>query len=157
MKIFADSPATTSPSTNPGPLGMPISGSGAATPTLSLALLLAACEPFGAIEWVLSNARRTGVELGHLEFSPGHSATSLASLRMTVSADTVDRLSLFRLRLENGVDIAEVHAFAATHVAACDASGSNSIPSSVAAQLSRTMDTKSRTKGRVASAAGTVA
>jgi hypothetical protein len=70
-----------------------------ALPTLQLALRLADADVFGAIEWVLANARRTGLTLQQLGFD----ARTQANL--TVSAPDADLLQLFVRRLDNGMDV----------------------------------------------------
>ncbi|KWR90525.1 hypothetical protein [Cupriavidus sp. IDO] len=70
-----------------------------ALPTLQLALRLDDADVFGAMEWVLANARRTGLTLQQLGFNAGTQAN------LTVSAPDTDLLQLFVRRLDNGMDV----------------------------------------------------
>lgn len=137
-------------------------------PALHLSLRLDAADLFGTLEWVLATARRTGLALTHLHLPEEQAGTAPRWLRLSATADEADRLDLFVRRVENGVDVLEVvtldgpgsgHANgqAAGYASLAPASGSNSMPSSAAAQVSRTIDTKSRTYGRSSIADGTVA
>lgn len=143
---------------------------------LHLAVRLDATDLFGVIEWALANARRTGVSLQHLQV-PAPQAAGSAWMWLSVGAAGPDLLNLFRHRLESGFDVLQVEQLAeagqpaepgghdgARHAAApgallqpFSASGSNTMPSSAAAQVSRTMETKSRANGRSASAVGSTA
>ncbi|QYY28687.1 MULTISPECIES: hypothetical protein [Cupriavidus] len=72
-----------------------------ATPTLQLDLRLAATDLFGAMEWVLANARRTGLALQQLRFD----ATARHRVSATLTAADTDLLHLFVRRLGNGADV----------------------------------------------------
>ncbi|MDR3380231.1 hypothetical protein [Cupriavidus basilensis] len=78
--------------------------------TLNLALRLDRTDLFGAVEWTLANARRTGLHLIDLCFGQ---AAAPYQLTLSVGADDADRLDLFVRRLENGVDVLEVFEIAA--------------------------------------------
>ncbi|EHP44509.1 hypothetical protein OR16_02430 [Cupriavidus basilensis OR16] len=78
--------------------------------TLHLALRLDRTDLFGAVEWTLANARRTGLHLIDLCFGP---AAAPYQLTLSVGAEDADRLDLFVRRLENGVDVLEVFEIAA--------------------------------------------
>lgn len=69
--------------------------------SLQLSLRLDPADVFGALEWVLANARRTGVALHDL--SVATAARPLA--RLTVTAAEPDLLHLFARRLGNGIDV----------------------------------------------------
>jgi len=69
-------------------------------PTLQLALRLDRADVFGSLEWVLANARRTGLSLLQLNVvEPGHAV----SLRC--SAPASDLLHLFARRVGYGVEV----------------------------------------------------
>lgn len=69
--------------------------------SLQLSLRLDPADVFGALEWVLANARRTGVALRDLSLATA--AQPLA--RLTVTAGEPDLLHLFARRLGNGIDV----------------------------------------------------
>jgi len=69
-------------------------------PTLQLSLRLDRADVFGSLEWVLANARRTGLSLLQLNVAePGHAV----SLRC--SAPTSDLLHLFVRRFGYGIEV----------------------------------------------------
>ncbi|WP_354684364.1 AsnC family transcriptional regulator [Cupriavidus necator] len=72
-----------------------------ALPTLRLSLRLDTADLFGAMEWVLANARRTGLAPAQLGFD----ASRQAVLHATMTADDVNLLWLFLRRLDNGCDV----------------------------------------------------
>lgn len=70
-------------------------------PRLRLSLRLAPADTFGTLEWILANARRTGVRLESLHWqSPAQGVADLSVL-----ADNDGPLHLLLRRLENGVDL----------------------------------------------------
>ncbi|WP_373377006.1 AsnC family transcriptional regulator [Cupriavidus nantongensis] len=69
--------------------------------TLRLSLRLAPADLFGAMEWVLANARRTGLSLQQLSFD----AAAQAVMHATLTADDAGLLWLFLRRLDNGYDV----------------------------------------------------
>jgi len=71
------------------------------SPTLQIALRLAGTDLFGAMEWVLASARRTGLTLRQLNFDTAANQRVLA----TMSAGDSDLLHLFVRRLGNGIDV----------------------------------------------------
>jgi hypothetical protein len=148
----------------------------AVQPCLRVALRLDHADLFGTLEWVLATARRTGLTLDHLHLPDGQPGGTPRWLHLAATASEADRLDLFMRRVENGVDVLEVvtldggksgqPGLAAGLSAALSvdyaapgsaATGSNSMPSSAAAQVSRTIETKSRTYGLPSMADGTVA
>ncbi|SPS00309.1 AsnC family transcriptional regulator [Cupriavidus taiwanensis] len=70
-------------------------------PTLRLSLRLAPADLFGAMEWVLANARRTGLAPRQLSFD----AAAQAVMHATLTADDAGPLWLFLRRLDNGFDV----------------------------------------------------
>ncbi|WP_318035537.1 AsnC family transcriptional regulator [Cupriavidus laharis] len=62
---------------------------------------LAADDPLGAMEWVLANARRTGLALQQLRFD----AEARHLVNATLTAAETDLLHLFVRRLGNGMDV----------------------------------------------------
>jgi hypothetical protein len=147
---------------------------------LHLAVKLDATDLYGVIEWTLANARRTGVSLQHLHV-PGPALPQpptsgqrrdSAWLWLSVGATEPGLLTLFRHRLEGGFDVLHVEQLAeAGQPVTLDTVvqpfvqpfagsaqfatvGSSAMPSSAAAQGSRTMETKSRANGRSANAVG---
>ncbi|NUO86940.1 MAG: AsnC family transcriptional regulator [Cupriavidus sp.] len=70
-------------------------------PTLRLSLRLASADLFGALEWVLANARRTGLAPQQLSFD----AAPQAVMHATLTADDAGLLWLFLRRLDNGLDV----------------------------------------------------
>jgi hypothetical protein len=140
-------------------------------PCLRLALRLDPADLFGTLEWVLATARRTGLTLAHLHLPDSQSGGTPRWLRLAATASEADRLDLFMRRVENGVDVLEVVTLDGTdpeeakqadgvvpdYAALASATGSSSMPSSAAAQVSRTIETKSRTYGLPSMADGTVA
>lgn len=142
---------------------MPASFPASSLPALHLSLRLDPADLFGTLEWVLATARRTGLALSQLHLPDSEPGTP-RWVRLSATAQECDRLDLFLRRVENGVDVLEVvtldDALAAErpdYAAPASASGSNSMPSSAAAQVSRTIETKSRTYGLSSMADGTVA
>ncbi|WP_019451751.1 hypothetical protein [Cupriavidus sp. BIS7] len=69
-------------------------------PTVQLALRLDRADVFGSLEWVLANARRTGLALCQLNISEPAHAVSLCC-----SAPTSDLLHLFVRRVGYGVEV----------------------------------------------------
>ncbi|GJG96996.1 AsnC family transcriptional regulator [Cupriavidus pauculus] len=69
--------------------------------SLQLSLRLDDTDVFGSLEWVLANARRTGLSLEQLTFD----ASRANAVRMRCEADTVDLLELFVRRVAHGVDL----------------------------------------------------
>ena len=103
---------------------------------------------------MLATARRTGLTLAHLHLPDGQSGGTPRWLRLAATASEADRLDVFMRRVENGVDVLEVVTLEGTdpepaaapnsdYIALASATGSNSMPSSCAAQVSRTIVTKS--------------
>lgn len=70
-------------------------------PTLRLDFRLNEDELLGAMEWVLANARRTGLSLQQLRFD----AAARHLVNATLTAPDVDLLHLFVRRLGNGMDV----------------------------------------------------
>ncbi|UDM53043.1 AsnC family transcriptional regulator [Cupriavidus sp. MP-37] len=70
-------------------------------PTLRLSLRLAPADLFGAMEWVLANARRTGLAPQQMRFD----AAPQALMHVTLTADDAGLLWLFLRRLDNGFDV----------------------------------------------------
>ncbi|KUE90130.1 AsnC family transcriptional regulator [Cupriavidus necator] len=70
-------------------------------PTLHLSLRLETADLFGAMEWVLANARRTGLAPAQLSFD----AARQAVLHATLTAQDAGQLWLFLRRLDNGFDV----------------------------------------------------
>ncbi|AEI80538.1 hypothetical protein CNE_2c15800 [Cupriavidus necator N-1] len=70
-------------------------------PTLRLSLRLDTADLFGAMEWVLANARRTGLAPAQLSFD----AATQAVLHATLTAEDSGLLWLFLRRLDNGFDV----------------------------------------------------
>ncbi|CAM2971583.1 hypothetical protein [Cupriavidus taiwanensis] len=70
-------------------------------PTLRLSLRLAPADLFGAMEWVLANARRTGLAPQQVTFD----AAPQAVMHATLTADDASLLWLFLRRLDNGIDV----------------------------------------------------
>ncbi|SOY65161.1 AsnC family transcriptional regulator [Cupriavidus taiwanensis] len=70
-------------------------------PTVRLSLRLAPADLFGAMEWVLANARRTGLAPQQLSFD----AAPQAVLHATLTAGDAGLLWLFLRRLDNGFDV----------------------------------------------------
>ncbi len=69
--------------------------------SLQLSLRLDPADTFGAMEWVLANARRTGLALREC-----HVVSAVQSLaRLTVTSNEADLLHLFVRRLGNGIDV----------------------------------------------------
>ncbi len=69
-------------------------------PTVQLALRLDRADVFGSLEWVLANARRTGLSLRQLNIAePGHAVS------LCCSAPTSDLLHLFVRRVGYGVEV----------------------------------------------------
>jgi hypothetical protein len=143
---------------------------------LHLAVKLDATDLYGVIEWTLANARRTGVSLQYLHVPVPPLPQSPASgqrrdsawLWLSVGAAEPGRLTLFRHRLEGGFDVLHVEQLAeAGQPVTLDAvlqpfagaapfatSGGGAMPSSAAAQVPRTIESKSRANGRSANAMG---
>ncbi|CAG2146905.1 hypothetical protein LMG31506_03501 [Cupriavidus yeoncheonensis] len=72
-----------------------------ADPTLRLDFRLTDDDLLGAMEWVLANARRTGLALQQLRFD----ASARHLVNATLTAADADRLHLFVRRLGNGMDV----------------------------------------------------
>lgn len=72
-------------------------------PALQLDLRLDGTDTFGALEWVLASARRTGLSLQQIHMQ-GRTA------RLVTEAPDADLLELFLRRVEQGVDMAVVDA-----------------------------------------------
>jgi len=75
-------------------------------PSLQLALQLDRADVFGSLEWVLANARRTGLSLQAMEFA----ASRANAVRMVCEAPMVELLELFVRRVAHGVDLEIVDA-----------------------------------------------
>lgn len=78
-------------------------------PTLELSLQLDRTnlsDTFGSLEWVLANARRTGLSLQQMTFDAGRSHAA----RLVCQAETVELLELFVRRVAHGVDMEIVDA-----------------------------------------------
>jgi hypothetical protein len=69
-------------------------------PTLQLALRLDRADVFGSLEWVLANARRTGLALLQLNVAESGHAVGLCC-----SAPTSDLLHLFVRRVGYGIEV----------------------------------------------------
>jgi hypothetical protein len=82
-----------------GPPAMPL-------PTLDLALELDPADVFGSLEWVLANARRTGLTLQALRFD----ANAAQGVRFSASAPVPELLHVFVRRIGHGVDVRIVDA-----------------------------------------------
>jgi hypothetical protein len=70
-------------------------------PTLRLSLRLATTDLFGAMEWVLANARRTGLAPARFSFDAGQQPL----LHATLTAVDAGLLWVFLRRLDNGFDV----------------------------------------------------
>lgn len=70
-------------------------------PTLQLALQLDRADVFGSLEWVLANARRTGLSLQQMTFDANRSN----AVRLHCEAPMVELLQLFVRRVAHGVDL----------------------------------------------------
>ena len=70
-------------------------------PTLRLDFRLNDDDLLGAMEWVLANARRTGLSLQQLRFD----ASARHLVNATLTAADADLLHLFVRRLGNGMDV----------------------------------------------------
>ncbi len=70
-------------------------------PALQLALQLDQADVFGSLEWVLANARRTGLSLQQLSFD----ANRANAIRLHCEAPMVELLQLFVRRVAHGVDL----------------------------------------------------
>lgn len=77
-------------------------------PSLHLDIELDAGDLWGAIEWTLATARRTGLMLKQLDLAAA-SRLGESHLRLEVTASEATLLPLFVKRLENGVDVRAVH------------------------------------------------
>ncbi|MBY4897902.1 hypothetical protein [Cupriavidus sp. AU9028] len=77
----------------------------AAAGILRASVWIDASEVFGAMEWILANARRTGLVLQSLRLDEGDARASMRQLELKAGAGTAERLDLFLHRLRNGVDI----------------------------------------------------
>lgn len=75
-------------------------------PTLQLALQLDRADVFGSLEWVLANARRTGLSLQQMSFD----ANQANAVRLYCEAPMVELLQLFVRRVAHGVDLEIVDA-----------------------------------------------
>lgn len=75
-------------------------------PTLHLALELDPAEVFGGLEWVLANARRTGLTLENLTFD----ADARHAVRLSATAPMPELLHVFVRRIGHGVDVRIVDA-----------------------------------------------
>ncbi len=75
-------------------------------PTLQLALQLDRADVFGSLEWVLANARRTGLSLQQMNFD----ASPSNAVRLQCQAPMVELLQLFVRRVAHGVDLEIVDA-----------------------------------------------
>lgn len=76
-------------------------------PTLQLVLQLAPTDRFGSLEWVLANARRTGLSLRHLHVDTERGA---GVVRLGCEAPMIELLELFVRRVAQGVDVALIDA-----------------------------------------------
>lgn len=70
-------------------------------PTLQLALHLDRADVFGSLEWVLANARRTGLSLQQMNFD----AQRANAVRLLCDAPMPELLQLFVRRVAHGVDV----------------------------------------------------
>lgn len=73
-------------------------------PALDLALRLDRSDlsdTFGSLEWVLANARRTGLSLQQMTFDAARANT----VKLVCHAETVELLELFVRRVAHGVDL----------------------------------------------------
>jgi len=75
-------------------------------PSLQLALQLDRADVFGSLEWVLANARRTGLTLLQLRFD----AERANAVHLRCEAALADLLQLFVRRVAHGVDVTIVDA-----------------------------------------------
>ncbi|RZT39061.1 AsnC family transcriptional regulator [Cupriavidus agavae] len=75
-------------------------------PSLQLALQLDRADVFGSLEWVLANARRTGLSLQTMQFD----ASRANAVRLVCEAPMVELLQLFVRRVAHGVDLEIVDA-----------------------------------------------
>lgn len=75
-------------------------------PSLQLALQLDRADVFGSLEWVLANARRTGLSMQQLSFD----ASRANAVRLLCEAPMVELLQLFVRRVAHGVDVEIVDA-----------------------------------------------
>ncbi|MBY4733005.1 hypothetical protein [Cupriavidus pauculus] len=75
-------------------------------PSLQLALQLDRADVFGSLEWVLANARRTGLTLLQLRFD----AERANAVHLRCEAALADLLQLFVRRVALGVDVTIVDA-----------------------------------------------
>ncbi|MDT6961835.1 AsnC family transcriptional regulator [Cupriavidus sp. SZY C1] len=70
-------------------------------PALHLSLQLDNADVFGSLEWVLANARRTGLSLAQMHFD----ASRANAVRLHCAAPAVELLELFVRRVAHGVDL----------------------------------------------------
>jgi hypothetical protein len=104
-----------------GPPAMPL-------PTLDLALELDPADVFGSLEWVLANARRTGLTLQALRFD----ANAAQGVRFSASAPVPELLHVFVRRIGHGVDVRIVDAEFGDDVDGLDGLMSVTLPEPVA-------------------------
>jgi len=97
-------------------------------PTLQLALELDPADVFGSLEWVLANARRTGLRLEQLRFDAvdGH------AVRLAASAPMPELLHVFVRRIGHGVDVRIADAEFSDDLDALDGMVSVTLPPPVA-------------------------
>jgi len=70
-------------------------------PSLQLALHLDRTDVFGTLEWVLANARRTGLTLQQMHLEDGRAY----AVRLVCAAPAIELLELFVRRVAHGVDL----------------------------------------------------
>lgn len=75
-------------------------------PALQLSLQLDRTDVIGSLEWVLANARRTGLSLGQMTFD----ASRANAVRLQCEAPALELLELFVRRVAHGVDLEIVDA-----------------------------------------------
>jgi hypothetical protein len=97
-------------------------------PTLDLALELDPADVFGSLEWVLANARRTGLTLQTLRFD----ADAAQGVRFSASAPVPELLHVFVRRIGHGVDVRIVDAEFGDDVDGLDGLMSVTLPEAVA-------------------------
>ncbi|MGY8524665.1 AsnC family transcriptional regulator [Paracidovorax citrulli] len=72
---------------------------------LRASVLIDAGDVFGAIEWILATARRTGLALQSMVLDEGDTQAPMRQLDLKANAGTAELLDLFLHRLRNGVDV----------------------------------------------------
>ncbi|MNT17963.1 hypothetical protein D3C86_1835400 [compost metagenome] len=97
-------------------------------PTLDLALELDPADVFGSLEWVLANARRTGLTLQALRFD----ANAAQGVRFSASAPVPELLHVFVRRIGHGVEVRIVDAEFGDDIDSLDGLASVTLPEPVA-------------------------